>query len=314
MLLFLHGNDSYLLREAVHNALAHHAEQHPDPRIITVDCTAPDAGDRLEHSLKYPSFFGEHTIVVVHHAGEEVFTDILDRYNLSRIPDVTVFAVQDTTEKTAAATKKMVTRISKQTDRIIETAALTPAARTMWLRNRCATLGIAIEPDALGELATRCASTTWMLANELDKLHAYAHTIPITIAIVRSLVPPLRETEDPWALSNALSTADKRTALTALWKAIGDGAAPELLIGMVGAALRTLAVAADASQNRITPATAAKIAQIHPFVLSKAMRAGAQADAERLTAAHLAVARLDQASKSGQADPIDGLFATLLAL
>jgi len=311
MLILVYGTDTYRMRRSVRDTVATYRGSGGSDMVFEADCAADGADEMLLRPLKYPSFFDDTKVIVAENAACAVMKDILADFDLPSMSDIVFIAVQDTSLK--SCDKKVLTALQKRADIAEAFPVLTGPQRAAWATEYCRRLGVGIEPAALTALMARTGDDTRRLANELDKLAAYAGTGVIDRAAV-DLLTASREERDVWELANALSAHDKRAAVLALWRKSQEGVAEPLLIGSVAAGIRSLLMIKDLRSRSHAPASIAKLTGLHPYVVSKSLRGADAADAERLTAAHLSLAALDRASKDGRADALDGLFATLVSL
>jgi DNA polymerase III delta subunit len=306
MLIVYHGSDSYRLRGAVNALIA----VRKTANIFSVDCTDDDAAEQLERPLKYTTFFDEHKLIIAKHGACDAVADVVKRYGVAKAKDVTLAVVQDTNGK---YDKKALANLTKIADRVESLEPLKGAALAAWVREYCGQRNASIEPVALAALLQRTNGELWALANELEKLCAYAHDSAIDVKAVQALVPP-RYDQDEWELSNALAAVDKRAAITALWRRLQEGTSEQMLLGSLAAGIRNVSMVKD-MQDRHQPAAAvAKLTGLHPFVISKTARGAAKADSALLRRAHLRLAQLDRAAKNGLADTVDGMFSILMGL
>ncbi|HKA19063.1 MAG TPA: DNA polymerase III subunit delta [Blastocatellia bacterium] len=111
-----------------------------------------------------------------------------------------------------------------------------PAIR--WAGKRLKDSGCSIEPDALQSLIDLTGTGLTRLANELDKLSAYADGGTITSAAVRELVPRASE-HNNWELWDAINSQNRRRTLT-LTKHLLDDNDPLPILGSLASLYRRL--------------------------------------------------------------------------
>lgn len=305
MLYFYHGSDAYRLRDAVHAII-----ERAGAGVSTthIDLTEKNQAEELERILKYPSFFQEPTIIVARNVlanatiAQEAL-DLLERYDAPALTDVTIIAIHEASGgRESAATKKLTTYLTQHATEYATYDLFTGGQRAAWMRSFCETRGCTLSAPALSVLNARATDDTWGLANELEKLCAYADGNEITADAITTLIPPPID-HDEFALTNALYNHNKRGALSALWQRITEGTPEQLLLGTLASATRTLIAVKSGNTSGI-----------HPFVAGKARTGALAYTDQQLTTAHLSLATLDRSSKDGLADLTDGLFGVLLGL
>lgn len=304
MITILYGTDAWRLRHASQKIQA----------TVRIDGTSPAASDELERLLKYPNFFGTRTVVVVTDPLSAVdVPGLLKRTHAKELADIDVHMVQRTTAKETADRKKVLAQFIRMATSSTEFSPLKAGALRSWIKEYCAEIGGTIETDAAQELVTRTGGDSWLIANELEKLCAYAQGGAVTLAAVRTLVPQPPQ-QDDWELSNALAAHDKRGALAALYRRIASGTPEPLLIGTIASALRSLIMVRELIDRGRPTAAIASATGLHPYVVSKTLRGSRLYDPRSLSAAHRRCALLDRAMKDGRTDGIDGLFGIIVAL
>ncbi len=238
MIFFYSGSDTYRLRQAVSAVLAHAPK---GTMTISVDMRTPEGREECERALKYPSFFKEISYVIAQHVGADVDTakscqQLCERYGVASFPDVVLIACHtDTDKKESAAVKSLRISLSKHAKETAFFEPLQGSELKKWVQQQVADRKGTIQLDATMLLIERTAGDSWALAQELEKLCAYAHEI--TQETVALLTPAHQEYDD-FQLARALERGNKRAALTALWSALSQGTSEHLLAGIAAYAFR----------------------------------------------------------------------------
>jgi DNA polymerase III delta subunit len=320
MLVYYHGNDSYRIRQAVRESLER-LRKNPDAPLQTVTVHAPNEQDReaLEHALKYPSFFQEHTAVLVSDAlstaeTAEAVNEILTRYAVQDLTDATVFVCQqEPAGRPSAASKNLAAYLARHATSAVEFMSLQGTARVQWIKDFCARRGCELTPRALADVLARSSpDDTWRLATDLANICAFSHeTGRIDVHEVHALMRPLANREE-WELSDALTRNDKRGVLSALFKRLAEGTSEHLIIGGLAAGLRTILMVKELAQRSLAPAGIAKKIGAHPFVVTKTLQGINSHDPQKLRKSLADLAALDRDIKNGTRDAVDGLYAAIL--
>lgn len=311
MLISYVGTESFVLHEAAEACIRTLREQHgADVPVTRIDCTDADAAERLEQPLKYPSFFHTHHVVVATHAACPLITAAAKNHRIASATDITLVAIQDSEHP--AYDKKSATTLRTAASEHRSFEVLSEEDRIHWATRFCADRGCEVSRPAIQLLIARIGSDLRALSHELEKVCAYVQRGRIEPAAIQ-LLAPHRTEYDEWELSNALAARNKRAIITTLWKRLHEGAAEQLLIGSIAAGMRNLAMVKELA-GRGTPAVSiAKLAGLHPFVVSKTLRGAQATDADALRRAHIALATLDRSVKEGTAHAADELFSILLS-
>lgn len=127
-----------------------------------------------------------------------------------------------------------------------------------WAEDRLKVRGCSIEPGALRLLLGLTGTGLTRLANELDKLAAYADGGTVNIATVQELVPRARE-HTSWELWDAINAPDRKRALTLMEHLLDDTDALPILGSLASLYRRLLTgkqlIEGGASRPEITKAT-----------------------------------------------------------
>jgi DNA polymerase III delta subunit len=310
MITFYHGSDIYRIRAAVADL-----SEHALPRDMAIEADRSE----LERTLKYPSLFGQTTCVIVRNiladaATAQSFQELIERYDVSTLPDVLVIACHEGDPgRPSAASTALFEYLKRHAQTCTQFTPLTGAQRTSWIRQFCTDRQCTITTDATALMGQRSVGDSWALANDLEKLCAYAGQEPITPAMIGLLTSAPQE-RDEFALSNALAARDKRAALVALWIRLHQGTPGQLLLGALAHSIRTLLSVGDLASRNTSAETIAKTIGLPPFVVSRTIHGVSSYPHGALQRAHQTLAQLDRNTKNGAADLEDGLYASILNL
>jgi DNA polymerase-3 subunit delta len=192
-----------------------------------------------------------------------------------------------------------------------------PSEVGRWLYDRASARGIAIESEAIDPLVDLIGANLRALAQELEKLAAYASATtassaapdssaatsggrPITAADVQLLTPQARE-ESMFALVDAIVEGRADLALRLLRRVLDDGSiAPTLLQVMVARQLRHLIRGTELLERHTTEAEIAETTGLSGFPLTKMMRQARQTNRTAVEASLHDLEAADFAVKSGR--------------
>lgn len=134
-----------------------------------------------------------------------------------------------------------------------------------WIRSHLQDLNTEIEPPAMQRVLDVVSSDLNTLSNELNKLAAGA--LPsgrITATLVDALAVRSREHMN-WELSDHLIAQNRKGALTTLRNLLDDGVEPLLLIGLIAATYRRMALAKALMIRGATPSQIFSEVRMPPF-------------------------------------------------
>lgn len=101
---------------------------------------------------------------------------------------------------------------------LVDFSYQTPSELKKWMQRRLNKEGLSITAEAQEMLTTRCTDNMYILSGELDKLSAYAlanHLSEINSQLVTEITS-VTESDDAFALANAVLEGDRRRALCVL--------------------------------------------------------------------------------------------------
>jgi DNA polymerase-3 subunit delta len=113
-----------------------------------------------------------------------------------------------------------------------------------WVTARAKKIGLKIDAPAASLLGELIGPDSWLLASELDKLHAYAGDDVVREKDVHELVSRAKEHKS-WDLTDAILDGQSAKAARVLSEMLEDGQPPQLLIGAIAGRLRRAAIVRD---------------------------------------------------------------------
>ena len=193
---------------------------------------------------------------------------------------------------------------------VIEFRVLRPGAVLQWVLDRAARQGLDISPAAARLLAELVGNNLWVLANEMDKLAAYAQGRRIEGADVRALVSAARDV-NVFAMVDAVVERRAPVALRLLRQQVAAGADGGYLLAMVMRQYRLIIQAKDLSLSRITTQEIGQRLGIgSEFVLQRVLDQADRYSLARLKAAYRRLLEADEGVKRGRYS--EGLALELL--
>ncbi len=185
----------------------------------------------------------------------------------------------------------------------------------LWVARHFAHRGLSASPDACRHLIELVGTGMFVLANEIEKLAAFAlfhGQTAVTLADIDTVAAP-NLTSDTFALSNAIIAGAGKEALSALAVLKFQRTDPVVVMGEVA---RTLSDMQSVKLLLDSGKSAGEIAadlSMNEYKVKRLMRAVSSADPRRLSRAIALAADADRILKSGSADyaPIERLVCAL---
>lgn len=184
-----------------------------------------------------------------------------------------------------------------------EYAAPGGAALTTWIVQQVRAAGGDIALRAADTLGAFVGSNLRQLAQEVDKLIAYAGDRQIQDADVQQLVGDAREMK-VWTLTDAVAAGHRDLAVQALHHMLNDGAQPLMLMAMITRQFRILIQVKDLAEARYSADDIARQLRLNPYGARRAMETARGFSFERLDAIYRHLLDTDLAVKTGRLEPV----------
>jgi DNA polymerase-3 subunit delta len=178
-----------------------------------------------------------------------------------------------------------------------------PAPREVagWIQNRARALGLQIDGRACSAIAERIGNDTWILANEIEKLAAFAAGERITENDVKALVPDVKDVAG-YLLSDAISDGKPALATRLLHELLEKNHVPPVLLLTIENRYRRLAVAREMMNAGATGTQIGSTLSMSGYGLERLLEQASRTSAERVRGALDRIAQTDQDVKEGRLD------------
>lgn len=315
MIIILHGADTFRSRGKLRQIIAQYQKKHVGNfGFVRFEGGGMEPGD-ISAALRSDSLFRAKQLVVIERPDEaDQLAELVGANDLVASTDTIAVVWFAGPIKSDSRFAKLAARKAVQAQRF---DPLERAALTRWVARFVRDLGAAIEPNAVAALCAAAGSDTWRLANELEKLVAHAGDRPITVGDVAALVDAPASPR-AFAFADALAGRDRARALALLHEHLEAGDSPQVLVGMIGYALRTLHLVQRArtdAEVRATPvATLAKTLALHPFVVTKTLKQAERFPQQEVGRAMQLLADTDWYMKTGRLEPAAALERFVMAV
>jgi DNA polymerase-3 subunit delta len=205
-------------------------------------------------------------------------------------------------------------KLAKQKGFLAEAQPLKLAAMRGFVAREAGRRGLRLEDTAAAALVDCVGTDVSALADALERLSLYVGpNQPITLAAVEACVARVR-VESIWALVDAVSARDRRTALKAAGSLLDDREPPLRILAMVVRQLRLLGRARQALDDGASPDEAAAAAGAPPFKARELANAARRMGVPELRRAFRILSAADLAQKGGKCPPNLALEGAILEL
>lgn len=296
--VLIHGDDAYLVSEALAKALAG-----IDPLSVEELHGAED-GDRVLTALESTSLFGGRRAVVVR-AVDEGGADLprrLASYLKDPNPDCLLIV---TSAKPLAALAEAVRKVGH----VVQAAKGRRQDVFLWLREKSRGLGLRLTGDAPNTLLESVGEERMALAQALEELSlALGANANVTAEAVTRQFQGRTQTS-AFGFLDATTTGQTGTALVAMRHLVNHGEAPQALLGMLTRQVRLMIEVGDGP-----PAQVAKALGLHPFRAEKLVKFAAGYSPSALALAYRQVADADRRLKAGEESDVLALERAVIAV
>lgn len=170
-----------------------------------------------------------------------------------------------------------------------------------WVQHELRSRQAAAEVDVIPTLIALIGTSTWRLAQEIEKLSLYAGQRKVRVEDVRQLV---RGESDAniFAVTDAMSRGQQREALTALHDELEGGASPFAVLAIMATHVRNVWLIHQCRSRQLTAATTASTLGLHPFVVQKLWSQATRFSSDQLWELHRQLLLVDQQLKTSPQD------------
>ena len=177
-----------------------------------------------------------------------------------------------------------------------------------WIRERAATLGAQLRPDAAARLAWMAGGNLRMLDQEIGKLALYAGDRPVTLEDVDLMASSTRE-ESVFAAVDAVLERRPGIAIRALHVLLEDGTGVSSIISLLARQVRLVLLARHLLESGVKDRSeiANRVGLRQGFALDKTLRQAHRFRTDYLADVHRRLLEADLASKTGRIDDRLGL-------
>lgn len=320
MIIFLHGQDTFRMRQKLHEIVRHYKQVHTSGLNLTyLDCAVPRSEssqsvalfDETIDAMKQVAMFQEkrlHVIIDPFSAVQVKEKLLQEIARMEQSSDITVLCEQGKINKKDALFVVLQKRAQCQEFKLLEDREV-----RAWIRRECARCGFHCEPNALDMLGTAVGNDLWRMAHEIQKLGAFANRRSISLQDVELLVEKNRET-DIFKTIDAIASKNKKKALHLLHGHLEKGDSPLYLLSMICFQMRNLLIVKDLIEKHKSYQEIVAAAGLHPFVVKKSYWQAQKFTMSELKKIYQAIFAVDRDIKTGRIEPetaLDLFVATI---
>jgi DNA polymerase-3 subunit delta len=173
-----------------------------------------------------------------------------------------------------------------------------PRSLPGWIQNRARGMDLRLDAAAAKMLADLVGDKLWTLANELDKLAAYASGQAIGEKEVEALVSEVRDLK-VWALTDAVVDGKPAVALRLLRRMLAQEMNPSYILATVQGQYRRLAVAREMLDGGASERAVGERLKARGFGLEKLLERALRYPLERAPGDFRRILEADAATKRG---------------
>lgn len=316
MLFFLHGKETYRLtrklseieqqyRKARGNAL--NLEKLDIAKVSFQDFW--DAFQQQSMFVEKKLFFLEN--VFSNEPFKQGFLKVIDE--ISKSQHIVVLIEKQALEKT-----DKLFRALQKTAKIQEFEPMSGLKLKNWIKKEFAKRQTAIEPMALAQLINCLGNNLWQLSQETKKLSAYRRGQPsstnltraalVTVSDINLFIKPKTEAQI-FALTDALASGNKKTALQMLQNHFNKGDSPFYLLTMFAWQFRNLLLVKSVSGSPVSQYGYGRSNALgmNPFVFRKTSQLAQRFSFDQLKKIFQQILQTDLSVKIGKILPEQGL-------
>lgn len=306
MIIFIHGADTYSSRQYLATVINQFKQKHdPDGRAISFFTEESGSWDDLARELTASDLFVAKRLIVAKDVlgRKDIFDglgDFLDNLSLGDGIALVVYQSGAVDKRLRLIKKLLAEKSGKEFD------LPKPFAVAQFIKERAASGGKKIEPQAVALLSEIVGADLWRAQAEVDKLVCRPREV-ISLSDIKQTTASSSD-DEIWPLLDAVAGGKKNQALQLLERQLTAGAEPAYLLSMVVRQVRLLLAVHNAPESE--SALAAGLS-MHPYAIKKAREHADNFTAAKLKLMYQALLRLDAALKSGRGEPAV-LFTVLL--
>jgi DNA polymerase-3 subunit delta len=205
-------------------------------------------------------------------------------------------------------------KAAKQRNYLCDAQPLKPGMMRGFVAREAKRRKLKIDENAIAALVDSTGTDISAVDDGLERLSLYVGDgQPIALSAVEACISRVR-VESIWALVDAVSVRDRRTAMRAVASLLDDREPPLRILSLLSRQLRMLGRARQALDEGASPDAAASAAGAPPFKARELASAARRMNLQKLGEAFRVLSDADIAQKGGKCPPDIALEAAIMAL
>ncbi len=311
MILYLHGSDTYRLRQKVRFYREGFKKKY-DPQgynITVLDGPAVTLEDIRKAAGQVGLLASKRFVVIenIFKTKKKTLLNDVAAYLTDEWSDDNVLIFIDEVDEPArgrkkAARKDTLTKLLADTAKDESFEPLSGTQLLKWISSEVTSRGGKIERAAVGELAALVGSDLWNMASEIEKLVQLKDGALITVDDVRSQVRAQFD-ENIFHLTDAVAARDGKLTMKLLSDQLASGSNPLYILTMLIRQFRIMLQVKSIAEHEPHPQTIATRLKLHPYVAQKSLRDAKRFTPEELAAIYEQLVEADVTLKSTNQNP-----------
>jgi len=298
MIIFLHGEDTYRMKEKLKEIVDKYKKVHTSG--LNLRYFDGESFRDFQDSFKQMSMFKEKKLAIILNPFDN--TEFKDGFleqgeQLLKSDDIIIVYQEGGINKNSVLLKYLEKNVKTQ-----EFKLLTYSELKNWAKSEIEKYNSRIDSQALDKLIEYIGNDLWRLSNEIKKLVCYNKNIKVEdiFLLIKSSV----ET-DIFKTIEAIAQRNKKEALTLLHNHIEKGDSPIYLLSMINFQFRNLLIIKDLINRPYNEIV--KKSGLHPFIVKKSYYIVQKFTFQELKDIYQKIFKIDTQIKTGKVEPATAL-------
>lgn len=305
MLIFLHGSDTYRLKQKLQELLKDYKNSSPGGVNFqyfdfSKEKDASFSFEKFQKEFNAISLFGEKKVILLKNVFDtpefkRKFLESAEKF--LREKDIILIS-----QESEIAEDDDFYKFLKKNAKIQEFKILKGLKLKNWVKKEFERYKTLITPESLETLIAYTGGDLWRLSNEIQKLVSFKDHQEIALEDVKIHVRPQIET-DIFQTIEAISQKNKQKALKLLYQHLEKGESPLYIFSMITFQFRSLLLVRDLMERKKSFAEIFRELPLHPIVIKKSYFQAKNFHLQELKKIYQKLFQLDFQIKVGKIKP-----------